>query len=527
MRFASHVIGEMEKKTPAKEFHTSLKSHWPVEPRKIVYWLSLGAGGVGPCGLAQWKANGVFQWGGDMCGVTNTVFLVVCFQSALLAADPIAIGDRLEPLVDDFLLAGKSGDLRQVLHPPTPAEVVLVTGKPWEGNTSAYYTIFRDGDLFRMYYRGSHADVQMKSTHREVTCYAESRDGIHWTKPELGLVEFQGSKRNNIVWDGIGTHCFAVFKDSNPACPPEARYKAISRGRPRGKKGLYIFQSSNGLNWKLMAEEPVITDGYFDSQNLAFWDSHARTYRAYHRTFIDGVRAIMTQTSVNYRDWTKPSLLQYPANPPREHLYTNAVLNYPGADHILIGFPTRYLPKQNSRVEPVMMTSRDGLRFHRWAEPVVPETAPKDRGGNRSNYMTWGMLELPGHPHEFSVYATEAYYEGPDCRVRRFVFRKDGLVSLYAKRGTVTTHAVTFDGKELVLNYRTRSRQGSIRVEVQDVNGRPLEGFAIADCRPLVGDQIEHRVVWNQSAELSRWAGKAVRLHFVIQDADLFSLRFR
>ncbi|MBB74727.1 MAG: hypothetical protein CMJ75_09460 [Planctomycetaceae bacterium] len=457
----------------------------------------------------------------------NGLLLFVCLESILWGTDPIVIGDRLEPLIDDFLVAEKTGDLRQVMHSPKPAEVVFVTGKPWEGNTSAYYTIFRDGDLFRMYYRGSHADAQKQSAHREVTCYAESRDGVHWTKPDLGLVEFQGSKHNNIVWDGIGTHCFAVFKDANPACPPTARYKAISRGRPRGKKGLYIFQSPDGVNWKLMAEEPVITDGYFDSQNLAFWDPYARTYRAYHRTFIDGVRAIMTQTSTNYRDWTKPVVLQYPANTPREHLYTNAVFNYPGAEHILVGFPTRYLPKQNSRVEPIMMTSRDGLRFNRWPDPVVPETAPKDRGGNRSNYMTWGMVSLPGKSDEFSVYATEAYYEGPDCRVRRFVFRKDGLVSLSANQGSATTHAIRFVGKELVLNYRTRKRGGSIRVEVQDASGRPLQGLALADCCPLVGDQIEQQVIWERDTQLSRWAGKPIRLRFVVQDADLFSLRFR
>ena len=456
-----------------------------------------------------------------------TASLVLCLESVLLAADPIAIGTRIEPLIDEFLLENVSGDAQQVLHRPVPAEVVLVTGAPCEGNTSAYYTIFRDGDLFRMYYRGSHADSNMKSTHREVTCYAESHDGIHWTKPELGLFEFEGSKKNNIVWDGIGTHCFTVFKDRNPDCPPAARYKAISRGRPVGKKGLYIFQSPDGLHWKLMADNPVITEGYFDSQNLAFWDPHARIYRAYHRTFVDGVRAIMTQTSPNYRNWSRPMLLKYPAGTPREHLYTNTVTNYPGAEHILLGFPTRYLPNEKSRVEPVLMTSRDGIHFRRWAKAVVPETAPKDRGGNRSNYMTWGMVELPGRPHEFSVYATEAYYEGPDSRVRRFVYRRDGLVSLRAKRGTATTRAITFGGKELVLNYQAHSDQGRIRVAVQHEDGRAIEGLTAADCRPLVGDHIEQRVAWKRGADLSPWAGKSVRLQFVVEGADLFSFRFR
>ena len=62
-----------------------------------------------------------------------------------------------------------------------------------------------------MYYRGSDTIYtlgKVKSPHREVYCYAESRDGIEWTRPHLGLVEFEGSKENNIIWDGVGSHNF-------------------------------------------------------------------------------------------------------------------------------------------------------------------------------------------------------------------------------------------------------------------------------------------------------------------------------
>ena len=443
------------------------------------------------------------------------------------AARPLAIGSRLEPFVDRHLVESFTGNAELVMHRPKPAEVVLVTGKPWEGNTSAYYTIFRDEDRLRMYYRGSHASTNKKETHREVTCYAESRDGIHWTKPELGLVEFAGSKKNNIVWDGIGTHCFTAFKDRNPKCPPEARYKAISRGRPRGKRGLYIFQSPDAIHWKLMADAPVITEGYFDSQNLAFFDPHAGLYRAYHRTFVGGVRAIMTQTSRDYRAWTSAVLLKFSEGTPNEHLYTNAVGNYPGADHILLGFPTRFLPKEASRVEPVLMTSRDGVNFHRWPSAVVPETAPKDRGGNRSNYMTWGVVDLPQRPKELSVYATEAYYEGPDSRVRRFVFRKDGIVSVRARQGGLTTRPLTFSGRKLVINFRSLAKGGSVQVGLLDAEGDPIDGFATTDCIPLTGDRVAERVNWKGKPDLARLSGKAVKLRFLLSNADLFSIRFQ
>ncbi len=347
----------------------------------------------------------------------------------MMAAEPIDIGSRRELLVDDYLIAAFEGDAKLKLHRPAPQEVAITTDNPWEGNTCAYYTIFQDGDLYRMYYRGSHYDTQKRqSAHPEVTCYAESKDGVHWTKPNLGLFEFNGSKDNNIVWDGIGTHCFVAFKDQNPNCEPDARYKGIARGRPRGKKGLYVFKSPDGIHWSLLRPEPVITEGAFDSQNLAFWDPQAKIYREYHRTFIGGVRSIMTGTSSDFVHWSKPVLLRYDDGQ-NVHLYTNAVQTYPRAPHMLLAFPTRYLPKEGSRVEPVFMTSRDGRNFHRWLEAVVPEDAPQDRGGNRSNYMTWGILKLPGDDRELSVYATEAYYTGPDSRVRRFSYRVDGFVS--------------------------------------------------------------------------------------------------
>jgi len=458
--------------------------------------------------------------------LTMTLLVGLVAPAALLASEPVKIGSRLELFVDDHVIDKLAGDASLQLHRPQPHEVVLVTDKPWEGNTSAYYTIFRDGDLYRAYYRGSHWDeVAKKATHPEVVCYAESKDGIHWTKPELGLCEFNGSKQNNIVWDGIGTHCFAAFKDTNPDCAADARYKGIARGRPTGKKGLYIFKSPDGIHWTRIKDEPVITNGYFDSQNLAFWDAHAKTYREYHRTFVDGVRAIMTGTSPDYVNWTEPVLLNYGAAP-NQHLYTNAVQPYDRAPHILLGFPTRYLPSEGQRVEPTLMASHDGLNFKRWLDPIIPEDAPEDRDGNRSNYMTWGLVQLPSNDKEYSVYATEAYYTGPDSRVRRFSYRVDGFVSLRGEGegGSLVTKPLVFDGDELQLNFSTKDA-GTVRVELQDADGKPLEGYSLADCQPLQGDAIRQAVAWS-GGSLGSLAGKPVRLRFDVKAADIYSFKF-
>lgn len=459
----------------------------------------------------------------------SLVFVGICqLVAPCLAAEPakpIDVGSRLELFVDDHLIDRASGDAGLLLHKPAPKEVVLVTDKPWEGNTSAYYTIFQDGDLYRMYYRGSHYDTTTrKVAHPEVTCYAESDDGVHWTKPNLGLFEFDGSKENNIVWDGIGTHCFTPFLDVNPACPPDARYKAIARGRPRGRKGLYAFKSADGIHWTLAAEGPVITEGAFDSQNLAFWDPVRKVYVDYHRTFRDGVRDIMTATSPDFLHWTDPVHLQY-THAPKEHLYTNAIRPYERAPHILIGFPTRYQPARASQVEPTLMTSRDGLTFRRWSEPLIPVTAPEDRDGNRSNYMTWGLVRLPGADKECSVYATEAYYSGPDSRVRRFTFRLDGFVSMHAgpEGGEIVTQPLTVAAGKLILNYVTAAA-GSVQVEIQDADGTPLDGLTLDDCPPITGDEIDQPVAFRSGADMP--GSRAIRVRFVLTNADLYSFRF-
>ncbi len=463
-------------------------------------------------------------------GASFLCFGVAAFTMCLEASggEPIDIGSRLELFVDRHLVADLQGDARLHLHKPEPREVVLVTDAPWEGNTSAYFTLFQDGDLYRMYYRGSHFDMDRRRHGREVACYAESRDGIRWTKPELGLVEFDGSKANNIAWDGLGAHNFTPFKDANPDCPPGARYKALAGHGKLPDTQLFAFQSADGIRWRLMQEEPVITQGAFDSQNLAFWDPVRKRYAEYHRDFRQGwphgERDIMTCTSNDFLNWTEPEWLEYPGVA-LEHLYTNAIQPYQRAPHILIGFPTRFLP-ETQQVEPTFMAGRDGRTFHRWTEAIIPLDAPADRDGNRSNYMASGLLQLPGNDRELSVYATEAYYTGPAGRLRRFTYRVDGFVSVRAGSdgGELITKPVIFAGERLLLNFASKEG-GSLRVEIQDGDGKPIDGFALADCTALHGDELRRAVQWG-GGDVSRLAGKPLRLRFVLRDADLYSFRF-
>jgi hypothetical protein len=452
-----------------------------------------------------------------MKSVVSVLLILLLAETVAFSAEPVDIGNRLELFVDDHLIAETKGDVGRQLILPEPQEVVFETGESWEGNTSGYYTVFQDGDLYRMIYRGWQHDAKMKAEHKEVTCYAESKDGIHWKKPKLGLFEWNGSKENNIVWVGPGTHNFTAFRDDNPHAPAKSRYKAFGGVGSFGG-GLVPFESPDSTHWKLTQKKPVITHGAFDSQNLAFWDTDRNEYRAYWRYFGNKVRAIRTATSKDFIHWENEADLTYSEGTPTEHLYTNAIQKYFRAPHLFIGFPTRYEPK-SQQVEPILMTSRDGQFFQRYADAVIPQTAPKDRDHNRSNYMVWGMFQLPGKPHEISVYGTENYYERTPGRVRRFVYRVDGFVALRggAVGGQVTTKLLRFSGKQLLLNYVVKPG-GTLAVEALDKTGN-----VIGKSQPLSGDAVDAPVSWKQKPDLS---SGTVQLRFNVKNADVYSLRF-
>jgi hypothetical protein len=119
------------------------------------------------------------------------------------------------------------------------------------------------------------------------------------------------------------------------------------------------------------------------------------------------------------------------------------------------------------------------------------------------------------------------HYHTDSVRIRRCVLREDGLVSLHAgaTEGEISTRPLIYQGNRLELNLAT-SAAGSVRVEIQDPEGKPVPGFELAQCREIYGDQLSRVVRWGDQANVGLRAGKAVRLRFVLRDADLFSFRF-
>jgi len=492
---------------------------------------------------------------------------------------PLVLGSRRELFIDDALIARLEGHAARRLHHPVPREIVLRHDAPWEGTGSGYHSIFRDGERYRMYYKAFHITVEpgrtvSEQTPHRFTCYAESLDGIHWVKPELGQVEFQGSRANNIVvatgrhgkLDVDAAHP-AVFRDDHPKATSAARYKAVFRSD--GAPGLVAMQSPDGLHWSPLGDGLLITDGAFDSQNLAFWDEVHGCYRAYWRCFAGGTvgagvwkpeghRGIRTATSSDFMHWGPAQDLTYVGSPPSEELYVNQIKPYHRAPHLLIGLPVRYverpwgaslraLPDREHRelrssaqprygealTETLLMCSRDGVAFTRWPEGFLkpgPERTGTWNYGHQ--YAAWHIVETasdlgPDAPPELSLYALENYWLGRGSVLRRYTLRLDGFVSLQAPMagGECVTHPLTFTGAELRLNFATGAA-GAVRVELQDAAGTPLPGLALDDCEPVFGDAVDRVVTWRTGTSVAALAGRPVRLRLSLRDADVYALRF-
>ena len=468
---------------------------------------------------------------------------VAGFDSAppACAADlPVDVGSQRELFVDHHLV-DRLADARLRLHVPQPREKVLSFDKPWEGLYSNYATVLQDGDEYRLYYRG--LPVAKHTLDSEVTCVAHSHDGIHWSKPELGIYEVQGTRDNNVVLaHSRGCHNLAPFLDTNPDAPAEQRYKAMGG---TGSPGLLAFVSADGHRWRQLQEQPVITQGAFDSQNNAFWSAAEQKYVCFFRVFRDGIRWIARTTSDDFVHWSEPVDLEL-GGKLRQHLYTNQIVPYVRAPHLYLGLPTRFLPGRrvlsdeetqrigtppewnyaNDCTDILFASSRGGDNFQRtFLEAYVRPGLDLKNWTSRANYAARGIVATGDRELSFYVFHNSGYSTG---HVRRYVVRPDGFVSVYGpySGGTLVTKPLQFAGRRLTINFAT-SAAGSLRVELQHVDGTPVSGFSLDDCPPIVGDRLAHVVAWKQGSDLDKLAGEPLRLRVELSDADLYALQFR
>ena len=352
---------------------------------------------------------------------------------------------------------------------------------------------------------------------------------------------------NNIFLDvksaGDVTHNFCPILDNRPGVPASERWKALGG---LDKEGLMAYVSADGIHWKKMQEQAVITKGMFDSQNVPFWSELEQCYVCYFRTWTgngyNGYRTISRATSPDFIHWTQPERMSFGATP-LEHLYINQTHPYFRAPHIYIALAARFMHKRTILTEEdvkalqvldtqvdscsdgVLLTSRGGTVYDRtFMEGFVRPGIGLENWNSRSNYPALNVVQTSDT--EMSFYVGHCYGQ-PRAHLQRYSLRLDGFSSVRAPYagGELLTKYFTFDGTELHLNFAS-SAPGEIKVEIQDEQGQAIPGFTASEATPLIGNYIDKTASWYHGIDVSQLTGKTIRLRFLMKDADLFAIQF-
>ncbi len=476
-----------------------------------------------------------------------TICIITCMfiPFFLVGQTSIELSNKREIFVDNYLIDKFQG-IEIKIHTPIDQGPVLYFDKPWEGAFCGYVTIIKDMDTYKVYYRGSQGGRD--GNDNEVTCYAESKDGIKWHKPNLGIHTIQGSKNNNVVLANIAPvpHNFSPFLDLNPKVHPDQRYKGLG-GVDR--TGLIAYISPDGINWKQLQPQAVFKKGVFDSQNVVFWSESEKCYVCYFRIWSDGgftaykgFRSVGRSTSPDFVNWSEPEAMTF-GDAPLEHLYTQQTSPYFRAPHIYVAIGGRFMSGRQVLTEEqakqlnvnpgyfkdcsdaFFMTSRGGNVYDRtFMEAFIRPGIGLDNWVSRSNYPALNVVQTS--PTEMSIYVNQDYAQ-PTAHLHRYSLRLDGFTSLSAryKGGEMLTKPFTFSGKELEINYST-SAAGELKFEIQDVNGNPIPGYTMDDSDTIIGNEISRIVTWKGNKNVRTLASKTVRLRIYMKDADLYSLKF-
>ncbi len=485
--------------------------------------------------------------------------------TALIAADPVPLGEGPHLFIDDHLIDRMNG-LERRLHQPEDLgeQPVIVPERPWEHRRIPFGSVlwFPEEKLFKCWYltlniydsrpgyRGYRKEFHVPIHEAAFICYAESADGVNWTRPELDLHEFRGSKKNNIVLPSPGTHfdSLSVMHLPHDKEWPFRMMAFIGRwpykeelvrkqwGDPPpfgiARHGHFAFGSKDGVHWKDLNDNEAVLR--VSDRSMFWWDPRKRIFAGAAKRSHQGKRAqayAWSRDMIHWTvtpDWIHKADERDPATDEGEAAY-----GFPYGSQ-WVGFAEMRRPRQSPAgretiINWELLASRDGRA---WSRPIR-EPFFADAGPETWRYQVFKIFANPPIERDgrLLIYyggktGTVPVEEGhePFQALCLATLRKDGFVSLRAgaRPGELLTRPLRFKEGRLIVNLAA-SPGGSLRVEVLDEAGRPVPGLSAAECVPLTGDRLDSDVRWRSGAGLDQITGRPFRLKFILREADLYS----
>ncbi len=497
---------------------------------------------------------------------------------------PIDVGGRKQLFIDDRFVESPEGVTLRA-HTAAKAEMVLEPVAPDEQRMMWIASIVEAEEGYYLYYTTwlDASEENGLSDPLLIMRVAASDDGLTWRRVPVGLIDIGTGTDNNIVMAGTMGRVFVDphetegyrywmlghlihnhFWEESRHAPTEPGHTDIHRNN------LYLCRSKDGLHWEAVPEPPFPFTG--DTTNQALYDPRIGTYvcylrarpgghgsRAVARGQSDSLLGTWPYTPDPYthrrpreqRAWLMtelPLVMQIDEfDPPLFGLYSPSVIVYPWADDAYFTFTEGYRrrdgiashgrdrrgqPGNEGPLAPELAVSRDGIDWYRFRGSYVPLGRIGQVDGG-TIYMGVGMIRNGDEiwqyctvsPHTHHGFAVQL--PGSEGGIRRHIQRLDGFVSLDAGLidGTFRTPPIVFEGDRLELNVDCGAR-GEVWVEIQDADGRPVEGFTMHEAVSVDRNGVAEPVWWKNGPDVSPLAGKPVRLAFRMRSASLFAFQF-
>ncbi len=467
------------------------------------------------------------------------------------------IGSTPQYFWDDYLIE-RLDNTRPRLNPAVKVlqNPVIRPDRPWEGTDNRIAWVLYDEALgmFRMRYTtgtytiegiDDNGELQPKRLNVRL-CEAFSEDGIHWTKPDLGLVEFEGSTANNIVPED--QHRAYFFQDSHDP-DPARRYKGhVRTGTFEGNGMTFdLFHSPDAYQWTAYENNPTVDTGdkkgRWGPTHFLGWDPIREVYAVHMENNLHHHspwfrRSIGRAESPDLHSWSTPETLIVADEDdfPDTEFYALPTTFHNG---LAIGFLWNF-STTNTQFHPQFVFSRDSIHYdRRYREPIIER-------GDAGDFDSVGVYATAPIFHQGKIYC---YYTGINWRsplqlqalgdqaaagIGLAVLPEGGFVSLEGARyewSKVTTRTFAFTGNSLSLNLQAALQQWGadpcvVQVAILDERHAPIEPFTFENCIPLKNTSIKAPVSWSGGGELADLEGRPVRLQIRFKNAKLYGFQF-
>jgi len=475
------------------------------------------------------------------------LFAAVLSVSAEVPVEPVAIGFTPQYFVDDYIVDNRWGNkqgkemvLREFHQAVRPDAKPVIAGK------GGYVSVHRDEEsgLFRLWYQTWYPELRdgefLRSNYG--IAYAESKDGIQWEEPKLGLLNWQGSKENNIVWKGprgkraSGHQIIAVPERDRRGHRFLLTYHTSGSGK--GSNGLRVIGSPDGIHWD-KASDSLVKEISSDTMNGIVFDERRGEYVMFcrakdrYRRFRGDImdtgasRRVSRMSHTNlWEEWpAEPRSVLIPDALDAADNF-NAFYGMGARYHAGIYWCSLWVFRFNDNIYSEFVSSRNGFDFNR--APIRKPLIPLGEEGAWDSHMIFASPDWVEVGDEWRIYY--AGWNGPHGTRERTpgigfaTLRKGGFVSLRGPKngGGVVTRKVVWPGGELRVN--CDARDGELRVRISGDRRDPLPGFNYEDCVPFTGDSTAHSIRWKDRS-LDELKGRQFRIEFSLQSADLYSFQ--